>query len=426
MSNQCQKCGKEIEENLLLCEECNVPEPNPTEPVVKEKKKSKKIKLSKPKIIIISIVAIIVLFFGIILSAPDIVSIEVTYEGDTGAGVVLDEKNEGFIVIGTDENGEESELGSWSIDDPQTLVADETASVVVSFGECVDVVEVKCSTSAVKELIVEYTGDREEGTVVTKESSGLKVKALHKNGNESDVTDDSELVKEVKFKADKSVNIQVKYVDPVSGETFEESKKVRCSTVTIESISAKYTGSKAEGIVLDNKNEGIVVTAKYKDGSKEEVKGWKVKEAAALKADKTSKITITYEGKSCTLEVVCSTMSKSAYMAKCKTISYKELARNPKKYEGQLVKFTGEVIQVQEAQSLLYYNVYRIDVTYKGYGYYDDTVYVTYDGYGSEDRVLEDDIVTFYGEFKGLKTYETVMGSSVTIPHVEAEYIVIK
>ena len=374
----------------------------------------------------ICIAAIIVLFFGMILSTPDVISIEATYEGDKSAGVVLDSKNEGFIVIGTNENGEEVEISSWKIENPKTLVADETESVVVSFGDCTDTVEVKCSTSAVKELIVEYTGDREEGTVITKDSSGLKVKALHKNGDESDVTEACELLKEVKFKADKSVKIQIKYVDPVSGDEFEESKTVKCSTVTIESISAKYTGSKAEGTVLDNKNDGIVVTAKYKDGSKEEVKGWKVKEAASLKADKTSKITITYEGKSCTLEVACSTMSKSAYMAKCKSISYNELARNPKKYEGQLVKFTGEVIQVQEAQSLLYYNVYRIDVTYKGYGYYDDTVYVTYDGYGSEDRVLEDDIVTFYGEFKGLKTYETVMGASVTIPHVEAEYIVIK
>lgn len=426
MSNQCQKCGKEIEENVLLCAECNVPESRQFEQIIDSKKKRKKIKLSKPKKILIVIISLVVLFFGLILSTPDIVSIDASYNGSTADGVVLNEDNDGFIVMGINENGEEVELNSWSIDEPQTLVADETASVVVSFGDCTDVVEVKCSTSAVKELIVDYTGDREEGTVITKESSGLKVKALHKNGDETDITDDCELLKEVKFKADKSVTIKVKYVDPVNGNEFEESKKVRCSTVTIESISAKYTGSRAEGTVLDKKNDGIVVTAKYKDGSKEEVKGWKVKEAASLKADKTSKITITYEGKSCTLEVACSTMSKSAYMTKCKSVSYKELARNPKKYEGQLIKFTGEVIQVQEAQSMLYYNVYRIDVTYKGYGYYDDTVYVTYDGYGSDERILEDDIVTFYGEFKGLKTYETVMGASVTIPHVEAEYIVVK
>ena len=42
MSNQCQKCGKEIEENVLLCEECNVPEPNFGEPVIEKKKKAKR------------------------------------------------------------------------------------------------------------------------------------------------------------------------------------------------------------------------------------------------------------------------------------------------------------------------------------------------------------------------------------------------
>lgn len=423
MSNQCKKCGKEIEENVLLCEECNVPGADISVPVVEKKKKTKRSKLSKPKKIIICIAVAIVLFFGLILSTPDIVSIEATYEGDTSAGIVLDSKNEGFVVIGTNENGEEVEINSWKIEAPKTLVADETESVVITFGDCSDTVEVKCSTSAVKELIVEYTGDREEGTVITKDSSGLKVTALCKNGDEKDVTDACELVKEVKFKADSSVKINVKYLDPVSGEEFTESKSVKCSTVTIESISAKYTGSRAEGTVLDKDNDKIIVTAKYKDGSKEEVKGWKVKEAASLKADKTSKITITYEGKSCTLEVACSTMSKSAYMAKCKTISYNELARNPKKYEGQMIKFTGKVFQVQEGT---FSNMYMISVTNKGYGYYDDNVYVNYYSFGDETRILEDDIVTFYGEFKGLKTYKTVRGDSRTIPEVTAEYIVLK
>lgn len=423
MSNQCQKCGKEIEENVLLCEECNVPEPKQIEQGAELKKKRKKIKLSKPKIVLICIAVIIVLLFVKILSTPAVVSIEATYKGDTSAGVVLNSKNKGFVVIGTNENGEESEVITWKIDNPQTLVADETATVVVSFGGyCTDTVEVKCSTSAVKELIVEYTGEREEGTIITKDSSGLKVTALCKNGDKKDVTDACELVKEVKFKANGSVDIEVKYLDPVSGEEFTESKKVRCSTVTIESISAKYTGSCEEGTVLDNKNDKIIVTAKYQDGTKEEVKGWKVKEAASLKADKTSKITITYEGKSCTLEVACSTMSKSNYMAKCKSISYKELARNPKKYEGQMIKFTGKVFQVQEGLI----NMYMISVTNKGYGYYDDNVYVNYFSLDDETRVLEDDIVTFYGTFKGLKTYTTVRGDSRTIPEVTAKYIILK
>lgn len=110
------------------------------------------------------------------------------------------------------------------------------------------------------------------------------------------------------------------------------------------------------------------------------------------------------------------------YKKNCSTISYKDLARNPDTHEGELVKLKGEVIQVQEAQSALYYNVYRINVTKKRY-YWTDTVYVTYDGYGASSRILDDDIVTFYGEYMGLKTYETIMGGSVTIPWVQAEYI---
>lgn len=349
MSSFCNKCGKEVEENKLLCEECEkIATPSQTTSNVQVKRKKK---ISKKKIIIIAICVFFILIFSAIMSTPDIVSIEAAYYGDTKAGIVIDNENEGISVTGTDENGEKRELSSWEIKNPKTLVADESATVIINYGELETSLEIECTTSKVKELIVEYTGDREEGVIVTKNSAGLKVLALHKNGEKTDVTEKCELLNEVEFKANKSVKIEVKYTDPANGKEFVESKTVKCSTFTIESISAKYTGSKEEGTVLDEKNDGIVVTAKYKDGSKEEVKGWKIKEATSLKADKTSTVTITYEGKKCTLEVVCSTMSKSTYMAKCKSISYNELARNPKKYEGQLVKFTGEVIQVQEAQS---------------------------------------------------------------------------
>lgn len=110
------------------------------------------------------------------------------------------------------------------------------------------------------------------------------------------------------------------------------------------------------------------------------------------------------------------------YKKSCVSISYKDLARNPDAHKGKLVKFKGEVIQVLEASSALYYTTYRIDVTKQRY-YWTDTVYVVFDGYGSNQRILEDDIVTFYGEYKGLYTYQTIFGASVTIPHVHAEYI---
>ena len=111
---------------------------------------------------------------------------------------------------------------------------------------------------------------------------------------------------------------------------------------------------------------------------------------------------------------------ESFYKASCEWIPYKDLARNPDEYKGRPVAFTGEVVQVLEGDV---FNVYRIDVTQTYYGIWEDTVYVSFKGTASGGRVLEDDIVTFYGTYLGLQTYETIFGASVTIPSVWAEYI---
>lgn len=148
---------------------------------------------------------------------------------------------------------------------------------------------------------------------------------------------------------------------------------------------------------------------------------WIIKKEAAANSDgiKIKKCSV------CKQEVESKkySLSKGEYKLLCKSYSYKELARNPEQYKGKSVKFTGEVVQVSEASSDLYYSVYRINVTKGNYGYYDDTVYVTFDNSSVNSRILEDDKVTFYGSFQGLKTYTTVMGAELTIPWVQAEYI---
>jgi len=113
---------------------------------------------------------------------------------------------------------------------------------------------------------------------------------------------------------------------------------------------------------------------------------------------------------------------EKTYKENCKLYTYKELARNPSMYIGEKVVFTGEVIQIQERYSN---NItLRINVTKNEYDYYEDTIYVEYT-YPSKtsSKVLEGDIITFYGDFKGEETYLSVLGSSVTIPKVEAKYI---
>lgn len=114
---------------------------------------------------------------------------------------------------------------------------------------------------------------------------------------------------------------------------------------------------------------------------------------------------------------------KAEYIKQCKTYSYSDIARNPNKYDGKYAKFTGEIIQVQQEELLgIIMYVLRVDVTWNG-SYYEDTIYVTYFADENDPRLLEDDIVTMYGKLTGEKTYETVLGSSITIPSFSAEYI---
>lgn len=86
------------------------------------------------------------------------------------------------------------------------------------------------------------------------------------------------------------------------------------------------------------------------------------------------------------------------------------------------IRFTGEIVQVIEDGGSV---AYRINVTQGAYGIWDDTVLVFYDYKDGESRFLEDDIVTFYGRSAGLYTYESTLGSDITIPSAYAEYIVL-
>lgn len=97
-------------------------------------------------------------------------------------------------------------------------------------------------------------------------------------------------------------------------------------------------------------------------------------------------------------------------------ITYKQLARNPEKYEGQKVKFTGEVIQVMEGDD-------EVQIRLAVGGDYDNVIYGSYDKSIVSSRVLEDDYITIRGVSQGLLTYESTMGASITIPSVSIDKI---
>lgn len=113
---------------------------------------------------------------------------------------------------------------------------------------------------------------------------------------------------------------------------------------------------------------------------------------------------------------------KNEYITSCITVPYNDLARNPNQYKGSKVTFTGEVIQVANGWGN---NVtLRINVTQDEYGFWDDTIYAEYKYHDeNESKILEDDIVTIYGDFMGEKDYTSIFGQTITIPSIEIKYL---
>ena len=122
-------------------------------------------------------------------------------------------------------------------------------------------------------------------------------------------------------------------------------------------------------------------------------------------------------------------VSAKAYKNNCKTLSFKDLSRNPDKHKGEKLKYTGKVIQVQEDEHWLDDNTtvdLRINVTKDEYGLWDDTIFATVELPKDADRILEDDIITIWGECDGKYSYTSVLGSDVTLPKINIEYYSVK
>lgn len=106
---------------------------------------------------------------------------------------------------------------------------------------------------------------------------------------------------------------------------------------------------------------------------------------------------------------------KSSYIKKCKTYSYKNIQRHPDKYEGKKIKVSGTVIQVMEG----WFDAISLRVEDSSGNIW----YIDYSYSDNEAKILENDKITVYGESTGTETYTTILGSSQTIPSIDAKYI---
>lgn len=97
-------------------------------------------------------------------------------------------------------------------------------------------------------------------------------------------------------------------------------------------------------------------------------------------------------------------------------ITFDNISRNPKEYEGELVYFTGEVSQLIEEDDE---NHIRLAVD----GDYDKMILIGYLPEITENRILEDDYIEVYGVSVGIVQYESIFGQTISIQAVYVQKI---
>jgi hypothetical protein len=105
------------------------------------------------------------------------------------------------------------------------------------------------------------------------------------------------------------------------------------------------------------------------------------------------------------------------YLKSCGKYEYKRLERDADDLKGKKIKFSGKVFHIEKQDGVM---AIQINVTHKGYGFWDDQVYVYYKG---SANVYKDDYVSVAGEINGKLSYQSVSNWNITVPSVLAEYI---
>lgn len=117
-------------------------------------------------------------------------------------------------------------------------------------------------------------------------------------------------------------------------------------------------------------------------------------------------------------------ISEDDYKAECQTVDYKELCRYPEKYEGTKIVVKVKVSQIIDANFSGSEKAWRTYTDNSGYGFYADDEYYMLDKRGGDAvKILEDDIITVYGEFTGLEEITRALTSTTDeLPCIEVKY----
>jgi hypothetical protein len=108
------------------------------------------------------------------------------------------------------------------------------------------------------------------------------------------------------------------------------------------------------------------------------------------------------------------------YKAKCRTIAYAELVKDPSSHKGKCFTFVGTVFQYDSKTGSDVMLVETGAAVASGYGLVQ--VDLLHSSMGAS--VVEGDSVQFWGPFLGVNTYKTENNGTNTVPEIEAKYLV--
>ena len=97
-------------------------------------------------------------------------------------------------------------------------------------------------------------------------------------------------------------------------------------------------------------------------------------------------------------------------------VTYDNLMRTPDDYFGEVIQYSGTVLQTITGDGIVQQRVALYDD-------YDKIVLIEYAEELPEVRLLDDDYITFTGMSFGTITYETVLGAKLEIPSIFVERI---
>lgn len=231
--------------------------------------------------------------------------------------------------------------------------------------------------------------DTVENNTQTNES--VSVKQEEKTDQQVSSTDNSKEYKELKKEND-GLTQQVKNL---SLEIDSFKKRIKQAEEKYSSLEKEYK---------EYKNKML----EYENLGKEEAEARRIEANRIIEEEKVAK-----EQKEAEEKAKKEAKEKEKYNS---GTTYEQLSRNPDDNVGAYVKFTGTVLQALEDDS-------SIDIRLAVDGNSDKTVYCVYYKKDLPSRILEDDTITVYGQSTGLISYNTVLGSKITIPGILVDKI---